>query len=288
MTAPGTPTTETFTEKSHPAWRVAGPYGAVTYHSVDNHLHIEPRGAAGESAASLFADELKLLAATGTDADVFAALRNWYERLPDLAGRAASPDPAATLTPDPVDVPAPVRAEIERLRGLRGGELVDALDKSTWYVHPNDVIGGWSIMPVDAPPSSGCVEVADCIAEQIAHGIADRHNARLRIEQEHAERLRRHRVKVAARPDVRPGDLIDVPAGADGNDTARHRIQVDKVNHFGASGYRIKTDGTPMVSRSVSNARSDGYAWGGVQWDTLLKSTIYRDGQIIYQPEGNQ
>ena len=47
----------------------------------------------------------------------------------------------------------------------------------TWYAHPNDVIGGWCVMPVDSPPSKAKVqEVADTVTEAAARHIADTHN----------------------------------------------------------------------------------------------------------------
>lgn len=53
-----------------------------------------------------------------------------------------------------------------------------------WYVHTNDVVGGWSILNVDAPPSRidyrlGQVEVATFMSEKAARHIANLHNAML-------------------------------------------------------------------------------------------------------------
>lgn len=62
---------------------------------------------------------------------------------------------------------------------LRGRALVDAQLSARWHVHPNDVIGGWSLMPCDMPPSSGVPEVAGFLSEQAARHIADLHNAAL-------------------------------------------------------------------------------------------------------------
>lgn len=56
-------------------------------------------------------------------------------------------------------------------------------DAEPWYVHPNDLIGGWSILTHDGPPSeldgSNGREVASCIREADAREIADLHNAAL-------------------------------------------------------------------------------------------------------------
>lgn len=45
-----------------------------------------------------------------------------------------------------------------------------------WYVRANDTIGGWAIMPMDEPPSSGCLEIADFVSEEHARHIAALHN----------------------------------------------------------------------------------------------------------------
>jgi hypothetical protein len=50
-----------------------------------------------------------------------------------------------------------------------------------WYAHPNDLIGGWSILTHDGPPSeldgSNGREVATFVFEADARRIADLHNA---------------------------------------------------------------------------------------------------------------
>lgn len=67
--------------------------------------------------------------------------------------------------------------EIERLRQLRGEELVTEVMFRKWYVQLNDLIGGWCIMPIDQPPSSGCFEIADFLSRSHAQHIAELHNA---------------------------------------------------------------------------------------------------------------
>lgn len=54
----------------------------------------------------------------------------------------------------------------------------------TWYAHPNDLIGGWSVMNRDYPPSGlnrvtdpGGREVATFMSEADARRIAALHNA---------------------------------------------------------------------------------------------------------------
>lgn len=60
---------------------------------------------------------------------------------------------------------------------LRGPHLVQAQLAATWYVHADDTIGGWAIMPADLPPSSGIPAVASFLAETTARHIAALHNA---------------------------------------------------------------------------------------------------------------
>lgn len=49
-----------------------------------------------------------------------------------------------------------------------------------WYAQPNDLIGGWCVMPVDLPPSSGCWQVADFIGgQEMAEYVAELHNRRV-------------------------------------------------------------------------------------------------------------
>jgi hypothetical protein len=53
-----------------------------------------------------------------------------------------------------------------------------------WYAHPNDIIGGWSVLTVDRPPSTlshagDGWEVATFVSEADARRIVDLHNADL-------------------------------------------------------------------------------------------------------------
>lgn len=56
-----------------------------------------------------------------------------------------------------------------------------------WYVHPNDLVGGWSVNNVDKPVSQcdhtqGEMEVADFTTEEDAHHIVMLHNAWLGVQ----------------------------------------------------------------------------------------------------------
>lgn len=53
-----------------------------------------------------------------------------------------------------------------------------------WYARENDVIGGWCVMPVDQPPSSGVPEVADFCTKEHAEHVAELHNRWLEAERE--------------------------------------------------------------------------------------------------------
>jgi hypothetical protein len=45
-----------------------------------------------------------------------------------------------------------------------------------WYAVENDLIGGWCIMPIDAPPSSGIPDIGDFLTQEIAQHVVDLHN----------------------------------------------------------------------------------------------------------------
>jgi hypothetical protein len=48
--------------------------------------------------------------------------------------------------------------------------------RSEWFVQPNDLIGGYSIMPEDRPPSSGAPEIACFVSREHAEHIVELHN----------------------------------------------------------------------------------------------------------------
>jgi hypothetical protein len=61
------------------------------------------------------------------------------------------------------------------------GEEIDFLNRE-WYAKPNDLIGGWCVMPVDATPAECNIpEVADFTTEKLARHIAKIHNEWLLI-----------------------------------------------------------------------------------------------------------
>lgn len=54
-----------------------------------------------------------------------------------------------------------------------------------WYAHANDLVGGWSVMNVDRPPSEadyrlGEYEIGSMWSEQTAKHVVELHNATLR------------------------------------------------------------------------------------------------------------
>jgi hypothetical protein len=62
-------------------------------------------------------------------------------------------------------------------RHLGGQELVAAQLAARWFVHADDTIGGWAVMPADMPPSSGVPAVACFLARECAEHIVTLHNA---------------------------------------------------------------------------------------------------------------
>ena len=66
------------------------------------------------------------------------------------------------------------------LQALRGDTLSQYLEQIPWYAMPNDLIGGWCIMPVPLTPGTVYVpEVADFLSERNARYMVNLHNARL-------------------------------------------------------------------------------------------------------------
>jgi hypothetical protein len=66
--------------------------------------------------------------------------------------------------PKPAAVPERVRRACEEFMQMH------------WYAQPNDLIGGWCVMPADEPPSGGLPEVADFLTQEAAEHIALLHN----------------------------------------------------------------------------------------------------------------
>jgi hypothetical protein len=69
-----------------------------------------------------------------------------------------------------------VRQSVEDLRKLRGEALVGYMMNTTWYARADDLIGGWCVVPLDLPPSSGVFEIANFVEERAARHIAWLHN----------------------------------------------------------------------------------------------------------------
>lgn len=66
------------------------------------------------------------------------------------------------------------------LQGLRGDALTKYLEQIPWYAVPNDLVGGWCIMPVPfGPRTVAVVEIANFLSERNARYMVDLHNARL-------------------------------------------------------------------------------------------------------------
>jgi hypothetical protein len=149
-----------FDDHGKPAWQVTGPNGTVTYRLLGNHLYLDPATGAAFSAPTGILEGLRGYAEAGDSSEVWKVLRRWYEQMP-AAG---------------VGVPATV----EQWRQLRGPDLVKAMLSARWYARPDDLIGGWCVMPCDLPPSSGAPEVGGFMCEEHARHVADLHNQALR------------------------------------------------------------------------------------------------------------
>lgn len=54
---------------------------------------------------------------------------------------------------------------------------LNGLTNRKWFVQPNDLVGGWCVMPVNLPPSSGAVALLDTFTEDLAAYVVHLHNA---------------------------------------------------------------------------------------------------------------
>jgi hypothetical protein len=147
-------------DAGRPVYRLTGPLGVVTYRMAGNQLRLEPQHAPAYTAEQGLADLAFAYAAFAADNwPLWTFLNRWYETFPAEAEQ--------------------LPATVGEWRELRGPDLVDAMRRATWYAHFNDEVGGWSVMPIDQPTSSGAPEVGCFLAEQIARDIADDHNNKL-------------------------------------------------------------------------------------------------------------
>ncbi len=64
-------------------------------------------------------------------------------------------------------------------RGLHPHELREWFMSATWYAQPDDLVGGWCVMPVPFPPSSGFFSVAEFMDQATAQYVAGLHNDKL-------------------------------------------------------------------------------------------------------------
>lgn len=73
-----------------------------------------------------------------------------------------------------------IHRKIHFIQGLRGDALAEYLEQIRWYAVPNDLVGGWCIMPVPIGPRTlPIVEIANFLSERNARYMVDLHNARL-------------------------------------------------------------------------------------------------------------
>lgn len=189
-----------------------------------------------------------------------------------------------TENPPPVAVPTTV----DGWRDLPAGDLPAAMLAARWYARQEDTVGGWCVMPLDVPPSSGCPTVACFISEQVARTVADRQNTAVTLAEHRAAVEQAAAVDRQLMEIVQDGDVVHVPAGADNVVTTAHGIHIESTNRWGVWGYRITADGKPVKSRSSTQARVDGYLPTGAEWQLVRKCTVLRDGQPIYTPGAEQ
>ena len=71
-------------------------------------------------------------------------------------------------------------AAVAGLWRLGPAGLEEYIKDNAWFVEGDDLIGGWVIVPLPFPPSTGNVGIANFVHEDIARHIVDLHNQWLR------------------------------------------------------------------------------------------------------------
>lgn len=70
------------------------------------------------------------------------------------------------------------------MKALQKIDTMVAPMKVKWYAKPNDLIGGWCVMPIDKTPGSApkaVYEVATFCSKETAEHIASLHNQSLEL-----------------------------------------------------------------------------------------------------------
>jgi hypothetical protein len=89
---------------------------------------------------------------------------------------------------------------------------------------------------------------------------------------------REHRAATAAayvpvdQRGVQLGDLVHVPRGVDVVCETGYRIRVTELSEYGPAGPRIKANGEPMVSRSVTS--ETGFVERVTPWNLIPQCTV--------------
>lgn len=63
----------------------------------------------------------------------------------------------------------------DELLKIRGEDLIEAIMNNYWYAKENDLIGGWCVCAIDAPPSQ-LGEIGNFLFKEMAEHIAGLHN----------------------------------------------------------------------------------------------------------------
>lgn len=82
---------------------------------------------------------------------------------------------------------------------------------------------------------------------------------------------------------VQIGDLVHVPRGVDVVCETGYRIRVAELSGYGAYGPRIKADGNPMISRSVTS--ESGFVERVVPWHLIPQCTVTRPEPAADSPD---
>lgn len=152
-----------------------------------------------------------------------------------------------------------------------------------WFAQPNDLVGGWCVRTVDAPPSKGAGEVADFIREEDARFIAAA-PATIQTLIEEVEHLRGERAAVVAylRKTAVTADEFDAVADA----IAKEADAIERGEHSaGGEGTPPEPPGLLMEAHAFTVSDRSGprlvVAREGEGWTVYrVTVTVDDDGNV--------
>lgn len=325
MTAPPPEfiTADKIIEHGHPVWTLTGPLGNVTYRSLGNGLCMQPHGAATPTGIG-HPDELKKVAATGGNVQVFELLRTWYDQLPGLAagGEATEPDPFAEYSRAemlaawqksiqsgrPVTLAERMAYESERHAADPAATAISATEPGPETGNPevdqwrglrgDDLVQAllaarWYVREDDIIGGWGIMP-ADLppssglpeVGTFIAQGIAEHIVKSHNAALDAAERTAGYKAQYEAAVAARPEVQVgDIVYVPAGADTVCTIAHRIRADHITNIGVSgPRVKANGTLMVSRSVINQTGYVQGVAGWPVVAKSTIIRNGQTVYSP----